>query len=76
MDDGTLSIRNFLLMVKKPMSRNFEQLCFIGPIMAMIWLKFQNSSIGHNDALSIILLTEVHPFEATSYEFFTLNSVF
>jgi hypothetical protein len=43
--DGTLSIRNFMLMLKKPMDPNFETLSSKS-LMAMSRPKFKNSNIS------------------------------
>jgi hypothetical protein len=48
--DGTLSIRNFLLMVNKLKNPNFEPLSSIGPYIRP---KSQISNEGHDGTLSI-----------------------
>jgi hypothetical protein len=51
--DGTLSIRNFILMVNKLKNPNFEPLSSVGPILAVIRPKSQISNVGHDGTLSI-----------------------
>jgi hypothetical protein len=52
LSSGTLSLRNFMQMIKKLMDLNFEPLRFMGS-MATIWPKSQFSDIGHDGALPI-----------------------
>jgi hypothetical protein len=46
--DGTLSIRNFILMEKELKNPNFEPLSFHWPILAIIRPKSQISNVGHD----------------------------
>jgi hypothetical protein len=51
--DGTLSIRNFILMVKELKNPNFERFELHWLILAIIRPKSQISNVGHDGTLSI-----------------------
>jgi hypothetical protein len=67
---GTLSIRNFILMVKKLKHPNFEPMSSIGPL-AIIRPKSQISNVGHHGTLLIrIFLLMLKELKNPSFETF------
>jgi hypothetical protein len=64
--DGTLSIRNFMLMLKKPMDPNLEPLCYMGS-MAKIRSKSQNTSMPWWCSIDQKINTEYGPTNNFSF---------
>jgi hypothetical protein len=64
--DGTLSIRNLMLMLKKPMDPNLEPLCSMGS-MAMIRSKSQNTNMPWWCSIDQKINTEYGPTNNFSF---------